>query len=159
MSEAGRAAVPQWRRSRHSGSTGGQCVEVAADGGGLVRIRDSKDPGGPQIVVSAECWRRSLPGFATAPGLPAGDLAATAEDGWVLLRDPREQAGPVLRFTPGEWLAFRRGAADGEFGLTAEDRLRPLAPAAGCLGEPAGYGLGGGRCGRTFRSGRGPLAA
>jgi hypothetical protein len=158
MSEAGRAADPQWRRSRHSGSTGGQCVEVAADGG-LVRIRDSKDPGGPQVVVSAECWRRSVSGFATGPGLPAGDLAATAEGDGVLLRDAREQAGPVLRFTPGEWLAFRRGAADGEFDLTTSGRLRPLDSSAGCLGQPAGYGLRYGRCGRTFRGGRGPLAA
>ena len=45
MTEGGPAL--RWRRSAHSGSTGGQCVEVAAAGDGTVGIRDSKDPGGP----------------------------------------------------------------------------------------------------------------
>jgi len=59
MTETGAAATPprrQWRRSAHSGSTGGQCVEVAADGDGLVRIRDSKDPSGPVLRFTAAEW-------------------------------------------------------------------------------------------------------
>ena len=52
MTEAGGPAL-RWRRSAHSGSTGGQCVEVAAAGDGMVGIRDSKDPGGPVLRFTA----------------------------------------------------------------------------------------------------------
>jgi hypothetical protein len=45
-----------WRRSRYSG-TQGNCVEVAANLPALVAVRDSKDPDGPRLVVSAEGWR------------------------------------------------------------------------------------------------------
>jgi Domain of unknown function (DUF397) len=127
----------QWRRSRHSGSTGGQCVEVAAFGDGLVRIRDSKDPAGPQILISAACWRSCLPGLPclTGPAVPAGDCLCTAFEGdWVLLRRVRQPGSPSLRFTPGEWDVFLRGARDGDFDLTADGRLRPP-PLAGHLPE------------------------
>jgi hypothetical protein len=135
----------QWRRSHHSGSTGGQCVEVAAVGDGLVRIRDSKDPDGPQIVVSVSCWRRSLPRLAASAGVTdvagvagAVDCLVAARDrGWVLLRHARRSASLVLRFTPGEWEVFLRGARDGDFDLTADGRLRPVAPPARHLRELA----------------------
>jgi hypothetical protein len=52
----------RWRRSRHSGSTGGQCVEVAAAGDGMVGIRDSKDPGGPVLRFTLGEWRLFLAG-------------------------------------------------------------------------------------------------
>ncbi|MBD2893106.1 hypothetical protein amrb99_20270 [Actinomadura sp. RB99] len=39
-----------WRKSSRSGSTGGECVEVA-DLAGVVAVRDSKDPDGPKLVV------------------------------------------------------------------------------------------------------------
>jgi hypothetical protein len=122
-------------------------VEIAAAGDSLVRIRDSKDPGGPEIILSAVCWRRCLPGLgaaATAGGAAAGGAAAGAagdclrvavEGGWVLLRPARPPGGPVLRFTPGEWDVFLRGARDGDFDLTADGRLCPPAPAAGHLRE------------------------
>lgn len=133
MSEPGAAAAPprrQWRRSRHSGSTGGQCVEVTADGDGRVRIRDSKDPDGPQIVVSAGCWLRCLPALSSGQGRAGDCLVTHAEQGWVLLRHAPDSAGPVLRFTPREWEVFGRGASDGEFDLTAAGTLRPVAPPA-----------------------------
>jgi hypothetical protein len=129
------AAAPQWRRSHHSGSTGGQCVEVAAAGDGLVRIRDSKNPGGPEIIVSATCWRRCLPRLGAAAGTPGDDLLAVLEGGWVFLRHARQPGGPVLRFTPGEWDVFLRGARDGDFDLTADGKLCPAAPSAGRLRE------------------------
>lgn len=52
----------RWRRSRHSGSTGGQCVEVAAAGDGTVGVRDSKDPGGPVLRFTAGEWGLFLAG-------------------------------------------------------------------------------------------------
>jgi hypothetical protein len=50
----------RWRRSPHSGSTGGQCVEVAAAGNGMVGLRDSKDPGGPVLRFTLGEWRAFL---------------------------------------------------------------------------------------------------
>lgn len=47
----------RWRKSARSGSSGGQCVEVTMDSPGMVGVRDSKDPGGPVVMVSSEAWR------------------------------------------------------------------------------------------------------
>jgi Domain of unknown function (DUF397) len=44
-----------WRKSTRS-SQQGQCVEVA-DLTGAVAVRDSKNPGGGAVVVSAAQWR------------------------------------------------------------------------------------------------------
>lgn len=52
----------RWRKSRRSGSND-QCVEVATDLGGVVGVRDSKDPDGPVLVVDAYSWRL----FVVAP--------------------------------------------------------------------------------------------
>ncbi|MFC5180043.1 DUF397 domain-containing protein [Actinomadura harenae] len=47
-------SVLRWRTSGHS-SPEGQCVEVAGLVGGLA-VRDSKDPGGPRLVLPAAAW-------------------------------------------------------------------------------------------------------
>ncbi|WP_326562869.1 DUF397 domain-containing protein [Micromonospora sp. NBC_01796] len=44
-----------WRKSRRSDSNGGQCVEVAVRSG-AVGLRDSKDPAGPVLVFTPDCW-------------------------------------------------------------------------------------------------------
>ncbi|MGI5415828.1 DUF397 domain-containing protein [Actinomadura luteofluorescens] len=46
----------QWRKSSHSGGNGGECVEVA-DLGGVVGLRDSKDPAGGHLAVTPECFK------------------------------------------------------------------------------------------------------
>ncbi len=46
-----------WRKSSRSGSTGGNCVEVADNLSGVVGVRDSKDPTGPALVFGPEAWR------------------------------------------------------------------------------------------------------
>jgi hypothetical protein len=51
-----------WRKSSYSGSNGGQCVEVARNLPGVVAVRDSKDPDGPSLVVTAGAWRAFLDG-------------------------------------------------------------------------------------------------
>jgi hypothetical protein len=112
----------QWLRSSYSGSTGGHCVEAAADGG-LVRIRHSKRPGGPQVSVTADTWQhflaRLLAGASsTGPGL----VTAPGDDG-IVLRDSRKPSGHSLWFSPAEWDMFRCGAADGEFDLTGDGGL------------------------------------
>ncbi len=45
----------RWFKSSYSGSAGGECVEVAASLG-AVHVRDSKEPDGSRLVVSAERW-------------------------------------------------------------------------------------------------------
>lgn len=45
-----------WRKSSHSNGEGGECVEVAAGLPGLVPVRDSKNSGGPVLVVGARAW-------------------------------------------------------------------------------------------------------
>ena len=50
----------QWRKSSYSGGNGGACVEVAANLPGMVAVRDSKDPGGPALVLTARQWRTFL---------------------------------------------------------------------------------------------------
>lgn len=49
-----------WRKSRRSGGGGAQggqeCVEIARIGDG-VAVRDSKDPDGARLLLSATHWR------------------------------------------------------------------------------------------------------
>lgn len=47
----------RWRTSSHS-SGNGECVEVATTPGGIIAVRDSKDPVGPNLVLGAQAWRR-----------------------------------------------------------------------------------------------------
>jgi hypothetical protein len=52
-------AVPvrgEWRKSSHSGNTGGECVEVADLGTPGVAVRDSKEPEAGILTVSPEAY-------------------------------------------------------------------------------------------------------
>ncbi|SCE85403.1 Helix-turn-helix domain-containing protein [Micromonospora chokoriensis] len=51
-----------WRKSSRSNQDN-MCVEVATNVGGVVGVRDSKDPDGPVLVVDAYSWRL----FVVAP--------------------------------------------------------------------------------------------
>ncbi|WP_442791428.1 DUF397 domain-containing protein [Micromonospora sp. NBC_01813] len=44
-----------WRKSSRSNDQG-DCVEVADGLGGVVGVRDSKDPAGPVLVISPANW-------------------------------------------------------------------------------------------------------
>ncbi|MEU6966478.1 DUF397 domain-containing protein [Kitasatospora aureofaciens] len=46
---------PAWFKSSHSGTEGGNCVEVAVNPG-TVHVRDSKDKTGPQLCFTPEAW-------------------------------------------------------------------------------------------------------
>ncbi|MEV5407823.1 DUF397 domain-containing protein [Thermopolyspora sp. NPDC052614] len=49
-------SAAQWRKSLVSGDDGGQCVQVATNLPGIVAVRDSKDPAGPVLVLTAGEW-------------------------------------------------------------------------------------------------------
>jgi Domain of unknown function (DUF397) len=49
-------ACAQWSKSSYS-SANGACVDVAKNLPGIVAIRDSKDPGGPKLLISSADWR------------------------------------------------------------------------------------------------------
>ena len=49
---------------------------------------------------------------------PAGEcMSVCYRDGRVLVRDDKVPNGPVLSYTPGEWLAARDAMRSGEFDL------------------------------------------
>jgi hypothetical protein len=52
-----------WRKSTYSSSTGQNCVEVAINLRGIIAMRDSKDPDGPQLIVSASEWQTFAAGI------------------------------------------------------------------------------------------------
>jgi len=45
-----------WRKSSRSSDNGGQCVEVAANLTGVIAVRDSKDPDGPNLLLTSTGW-------------------------------------------------------------------------------------------------------
>jgi hypothetical protein len=49
-------SLAEWRKSARSSSEGQNCVEVAMNLPGVVAVRDSKDPGGPMIILARAAW-------------------------------------------------------------------------------------------------------
>jgi hypothetical protein len=49
-----------WRKSSYSGSSGGQCVEVARNLPGIVAVRDSKNPENGALAVTPAAWQALL---------------------------------------------------------------------------------------------------
>ncbi|QKW32874.1 DUF397 domain-containing protein [Actinomadura sp. NAK00032] len=49
-----------WRKSSHSGSNGGDCVELADAASTVVAVRDSKDPHGPVLLLTHAALRTAL---------------------------------------------------------------------------------------------------
>lgn len=64
---------------------------------------------------SRAVWRKS-----TRSNGNSGDCVEVADNqaGVVGVRDSKNPSGPVLVFTPGEWVAFIEGAKAGEFDLS-----------------------------------------
>jgi hypothetical protein len=48
-----------WRKSSHSGTDGGECVEVA-DANGLVRVRDTTNRDAGTLAFGAAAWSTFL---------------------------------------------------------------------------------------------------
>ncbi|MER7847935.1 DUF397 domain-containing protein [Kitasatospora sp. NPDC096077] len=66
--------------------------------------------GKPRVDFTGAEWLCSSQGV--------GDVQIAFVDGYIGMRDGRQEDGPVLVFTPAEWRAFVLGARDGEFDLT-----------------------------------------
>ncbi|GAB3942980.1 DUF397 domain-containing protein [Micromonospora vulcania] len=47
----------RWRKSTRSGTSGGNCVEVADNLTGVVLVRDTKDRDGGTLSFSPASWR------------------------------------------------------------------------------------------------------
>jgi len=52
-----------WQKSSYSGSTGGNCVEVARNLPGVVAVRDSKNPEGGALVFGRKEWKAFVAGI------------------------------------------------------------------------------------------------
>jgi hypothetical protein len=48
--------VGQWRKSSYSGGQGGECVAVS-DRANVIRIRDTKDRDGETLTLTADAWK------------------------------------------------------------------------------------------------------
>lgn len=48
--------MENWRKSSYSDASGGNCVEVGADG--VILVRDTTDRDGLTLSVPAGAWRR-----------------------------------------------------------------------------------------------------
>ena len=57
----------KWRKSSYSNGNGGACVEVARNLPGVVAVRDSKNPDGPELIFEPAQWS------AFIGGIKAGD--------------------------------------------------------------------------------------
>ncbi|MGA5419226.1 DUF397 domain-containing protein [Streptomyces lavendulocolor] len=57
-------STARWRKSTHSNGEGGNCLEVRDDLPGVVPVRDSKNPAGPVLVVTAPAWRAFVEGVS-----------------------------------------------------------------------------------------------
>ena len=47
----------KWKKSTRSGTSGGDCVEVADNLPGVIAVRDSKDSAGPVLAFDPQAWR------------------------------------------------------------------------------------------------------
>jgi hypothetical protein len=97
----------------------GDCVEVRYVGG-VVEVRDSKQPGGPVLRYGIDEWRYVVdaakldatrdPNAGWVPG-----AFLRLDDGQVDLVQSTTAGTAVLTVDRGDWDAFLMGVCDGEF--------------------------------------------
>ncbi|GII02217.1 DUF397 domain-containing protein [Planobispora takensis] len=66
-----------------------------------------------EAEIAGAAWKKSARSAANGQCVEVARLS----DGKVGVRDSKNQQGPVLIFTPGEWDAFVGGVKDGEFDM------------------------------------------
>lgn len=57
----------EWAKSSHSDPNGGNCLEARRLAAGTVQVRDSKDPNGTSLTLTARHWA----GFLSRAARPA----------------------------------------------------------------------------------------
>ncbi|MFY1687511.1 DUF397 domain-containing protein [Plantactinospora sp. WMMB782] len=57
----------EWRKSRRSNGSGGECVEVADNLPGVVLVRDTKDREGGTLTFAPATWRAFVDFTKRAP--------------------------------------------------------------------------------------------
>jgi hypothetical protein len=131
-SEANCVEAGVWTKLSFSFTTS-DCVEMTAKTG-EVRVRDSKNIGGPMLRFSLEEWdsfnadyrgKASNESYTRELSDEEGTtlvLAQTRDGGrdWLKWTDGSESPDIVLEFTPGEDRAFSLGVRAGEFALAPE---------------------------------------
>jgi hypothetical protein len=95
----------EWRKSSHSTSSGGNCVEVGA----WRKSSYSTSNGGDCVEVGV--WQKSS--YSTSNGGNCVEVAGTGLA--VAVRDSKDPEGPALLFTPDDWRTFAAGLKAGEF--------------------------------------------
>ena len=60
--DASRLVGVTWMKSRRSGPTGGNCVEIAFLDGGEIAMRNSRYPTGPALIFTRAEWDAFLGG-------------------------------------------------------------------------------------------------
>jgi hypothetical protein len=65
----------------------------------------------PARATKSDTWVKSSLSFANGNCVEVADLSGSE----IGVRNSRDSAGPVLRFTPDEWHAFIGGVRNGEF--------------------------------------------
>ncbi|MFD8913439.1 DUF397 domain-containing protein [Streptomyces sp. NPDC059575] len=98
-----------WFKSSHSGTEGGQCVEVA-HGTTAVRIRDSKTATGPVLTVSPSTWTEFISlawAKSSYSGAEGGDCVEVARGKTVVhVRDSKAATRPALTLSLSAWTEF-----------------------------------------------------
>jgi hypothetical protein len=108
--------VGPWQTSSYSGN-GQECVEVAPFAAGVL-LRDTKDHGtGPVLSFTAAQWAQFLQETRTGTTGENGAVVVTHTAAGTEVR--AADGDTILRFTPGEWTAFRDGVRDREFDTLA----------------------------------------
>ncbi|MBZ6089058.1 MULTISPECIES: DUF397 domain-containing protein [Streptomyces] len=64
------AELSGWRKSSHSGSEAGSCLEVLDGHRRGVPVRDSKNPHGPAVIVPGRAWAAFVAAVGNG-GLPS----------------------------------------------------------------------------------------
>lgn len=87
-----------WRKSSHSGSQAGECVEVAS----IWRRSSRSGSQGGDCVEVADAWRKSRQ--SSSQTQECVEVAPTERA--VAVRDSKDPDGPVLTFATHAWGAF-----------------------------------------------------
>jgi Domain of unknown function (DUF397) len=74
-------------------------------------VSDNASGANTNTAHSDSCWVKSSFSYANGDCVEVAGLP----DGRIGVRDSKDTSGPVLRFTPAEWLAFIGGVRNGEF--------------------------------------------